>query len=222
MIRFFDEAFPVEEQLPRRMEVSLTSESHPQGERVRMTVNGRAVGDPLTDMGWLRDAYTEGAGEAGGREVSTKAGSRCPPDVTGARWHDTLHVAFAACLGWSPALRTLASFRRRSDPGVDRQQDGGDAVRAEEEIALEVFCHARLHDPYQGRPVDPELLASVREKIRGLEVSACSDAQWAHAISSGIVCMQAMWASRGGTLTADLTARSLVYSRPREHAGAAA
>jgi hypothetical protein len=204
------------------MEVSLTSESHPQGERVRMTVNGRAVGDPLTDMGWLRDAYTEGAEEAGGREVSTKSGSRCPPDVTGARWHDTLHVAFAACLGWSPALRTLASFRRRSDPVVDRQQDGGDAVRAEEEIALEVFCHARLHDPYRGRPVDAELLASVREKIRGLEVSACSDAQWAHAISSGIVCMQAMWASRGGTLTADLTARSLVYSRPREHVGAVA
>jgi hypothetical protein len=205
MIRLFDEAFPIDEQLPRRMEINLASESSPQGELVRMTVNGRTVGDPLTDRGWLRDAD-------GG----------CPPDVTGARWHDTLHVAYAACLGWSPVLRTLAGFGRRSDPSVDRRQDGGDAVRVEETISLAVFNHSREHNPYQDRPVDAELLASVREKISGLEVSACSDAEWAHAISSGIVCMQAMWANNGGALTADLTTRSLVYSRAREYTGTVA
>jgi hypothetical protein len=43
-----------------------------------MTVNGFRVGDPLTDNAWSETGY---------------------------RWHDTLHLAHAACLGWSPVFR---------------------------------------------------------------------------------------------------------------------
>jgi hypothetical protein len=85
----FDDDFPPGEQIPRRMEIILRPEVGPFGEQVRMTINGRLAGDPLTDNGWSETGY---------------------------RWHDCLHLAHAVCLGWSPVLRGLAGWKRRSDP----------------------------------------------------------------------------------------------------------
>jgi antitoxin component HigA of HigAB toxin-antitoxin module len=212
MINLFDEAYPTDEQLPRRMEANLVSEPDPQGvgEVVQMKLNGRAVGDVLADVAWFSPAEDD----------TKKDTPQCPDDVTGARFHDTLHLAFAACLGWSPVLRTLGGYTRRSNPNVDLQEDGPEAVRTEEEIALAVFVQAR--EPNQDRAVDPELLASIRKRVSAYEVSARSDAEWEHAISSGIAAIQAMWVNNGGTLSADLTTRSLVFTPAPEHAGAAA
>jgi hypothetical protein len=75
MREFFDDGFPPAEQIPRRMEIVLTAKQGPFGEVVRMTVNGIRTGDPLTDNSWSETGY---------------------------RWHDTLHLAHAVCLRWSP------------------------------------------------------------------------------------------------------------------------
>ena len=107
------------------MEVVLRAEPGPFGEVVRMTVNGVRTGDPLTDNSWSETGY---------------------------RWHDTLHLAHAVCLGWSPVFRGLAGIKRRSDPRVDHVEDGGRAAVADEAIAWAVFCHARTRGWYVTRP----------------------------------------------------------------------
>ena len=71
------------------MEVTLHAEPGPFGEVVRMTVNGFRFGAPLTDNSWSETGY---------------------------RWHDTLHLTYAVCLGWPPVFRALAGVKRRSDP----------------------------------------------------------------------------------------------------------
>jgi hypothetical protein len=187
MHEFFDDDFPPGEQIPRHLEVTLRPEPGPYGEVVRMTVNGFRVGDPLTDNGWTETGY---------------------------RWHDTLHLAHAVCLGWSPVFRGLAGLKRRSDPRVDHIEDGGRGAVADEAIAWAVFCHARERGWYTDKPPGAGLLRHVQEMTYGLEVSVRSRAEWAHAIVAGLGCLRAVWANGGGVLTGDLAERSLVFSRP--------
>jgi hypothetical protein len=184
---FFDDGFPPGEQIPRRLEVTLRAEPGPFGETVRMTVNGLRVGNPLTDNAW---------GE------------------TGYRWHDALHLAHAACLGWSPIFRGLAGLKRRSDPRVDHVEDGGRAAVADEAIAWAVFCHARERGWYETRCPEGDLLDYVQEMTYALEVSGRSREEWAHAITTGLGCLRAVWAAGGGVLVGDLRDRSLRFAGP--------
>jgi len=185
MRQFFDESFPREEQIPRRMEVVLRPQPGPFGETVQMTVNGVRAGAPLTDNGWSETGY---------------------------RWHDTLHLACAVCLGWSPIFRGLAGFKRRSDPRVDHVEDGGRAAVADEAIAWMVFCHARTREWYANRPPDAALLRMVMEMTYGLEVSERTHGEWRHAITTGLECLRAVWTNRGGILIGDLRLRTLSFS----------
>lgn len=186
MTRLFDEQFPPGEQIPRRLVVHLRAEPGPYGDVVRMTVNGFNVGDPLTDNGWSETGY---------------------------RWHDALHLAHAACLGWSPIFRALAGLKRRSDPRTDHVEDGGRAAVADEAIAWAVFCHARTRGWYRDRALDSDLLDYVEEMTYALEVAARTRAEWAHAIRSGLRSMLALWEHNGGMLTGDLHAKTLRYVR---------
>jgi hypothetical protein len=192
MPQFFDDDFPVGEQIPRRMEITLQPGPSPHGDAVRMTINGFLVGDPLTDNAWSETGY---------------------------RWHDTLHLAHAVCLGWSPILRGLAGLKRRSDPRTDHIEDGGRAAVADEAIAWAVFCHARKRDWYKGKSVDPGILRYVQEMTYALEVSACSRDEWAHAIRTGLECLHAVWEHNGGVLVGDLHMRSLTYQSPLKLCG---
>jgi hypothetical protein len=187
MSEFFDDDFPPGEQIPRHLNVTLRPVPGPFGEVVRMTVNGLLVGDPLTD-----NARAE----------------------TGYRWHDTLHLAHAVCLAWSPVLRSLARLKRRSDALVDHVEDGGRAIVADEAIAWVVFCHARNHGWFQDQVPDLSLLGYVQEMSYALEVSVRSREEWAHAISTGLGCLRAVWLHGGGVLRGDLGDRSLVFAGP--------
>jgi hypothetical protein len=187
MREFFDDGFPPGEQIPRQMEIVLTAEPGPFGEIVRMTVNGVRTGDPLTDNSWSETGY---------------------------RWHDTLHLAHAVCLGWSPVFRGLAGIKRRSDPRVDHVEDGGRAGVADEAIAWAVFCHARTRAWYANRPPDANLLRAVRAMTYELEVSERSSAEWAHAITTGLACLRAVWAHGGGILVGDLRQKTLIFTGP--------
>ena len=184
---YFDDDFPPGEQIPRELEVKLWPMPGPHGETVRMTVNGLRVANPLTDNAWSETGY---------------------------RWHDALHLAHAACLGWSPIFRGLAGLKRRSDPAVDHVEDGGRAAVADEAIAWAVFCRARENDWYEHGGPDAALLSQVKEMTYALEVSTCDRDDWERAIRSGISCLRQVWQHGGGVLRGDLTARSLVFVSP--------
>jgi hypothetical protein len=185
MNEFFDEDFPPGEQIPRHLDVTLRAQPGPYGDVVRMTVNGFPVGDPLTDNAWSETGY---------------------------RWHDTLHLAHAACLGWSPVFRSLPRLKRRSDRLVDHVEDGGRAAVADEAIAWAVFCHARNRDWYADQSPDADLLEYVQEMTYGLEVSARSREEWTHAIRTGLGCLRAVWMHGGGALRGNLITRTLTFT----------
>lgn len=185
MSDFFDDDFPPGEHIPRYLDVTLRATPGPYGDAVRMTVNGFPVGDPLTDNAWSETGY---------------------------RWHDTLHLAHAACLGWSPVFRGLARLKRRSDPLVDHVEDGGRAAVADEAIAWAVFCHARRRGWYADRSPDADLLEYVQEMTYELEVSARSRDEWAHAIRTGLGCLRAAWVHGGGVLHGNLITRTLTFT----------
>ena len=187
MNKFFDDGLPPGEQIPRHLDVTLRAVPGPFGEVVRMTINGLPAGDPLTD-----NARSE----------------------TGYRWHDALHLAHAVCLGWSPVLRSLAGLKRRSDALANHVEDGGRAIVADESIAWAVFCNARNHGWYEDQSLDLRLVEYVQEMTYALEVSVRTREEWAHAISSGLACLRAVWLHGGGNLRGDLEARSLVFAAP--------
>ena len=185
MPQFFDDSFPAGEQIPRHMEVAFRTQPGPFGEVVQMTVNGVRAGAPLTDNSWSETGY---------------------------RWHDTLHLACAVCLGWSPVFRGLTRLKRRSDPRVDHIEDGGRAIVADEAIAWTVFCHARTRDWYSDQPPDAALLRTVKEMTYALEVGERTPDEWAHAITTGLKCLRAVWANGGGILVGDLSQRTLSFT----------
>ena len=79
----FDEPYEELEQFPRRFDVDFVSTN---SDTAVMLINGVRVGDPLKDNAYRHEF---------GNEVP----------IDGYRFHDCVHLAFVAVLGWSPVLR---------------------------------------------------------------------------------------------------------------------
>ncbi len=77
---FFDGELRPEERIPHRMRVELSESDHEGKPLITLTVNGKAVGNALTDNSYNDDGY---------------------------RFHDVFHFAHAAILGWSPVVRRI-------------------------------------------------------------------------------------------------------------------
>ena len=179
----YDSAFPVEERFPRQMNIELRIVSKDGREVIQLLVDGRQRGDDLTD-----NAYT--------------------PDGYG--FHDALHFAHAAVLGWSPVLRKLLGCKRKSNPKLDEVEDGGRAGAIEEGLAAIVFDYARSHNFFDGvRYVDYELLRTLKSAAQHLEVSRCALVDWQSAILQGYTVWRAIFAARGGRFRVDLDARQI-------------
>ena len=180
----FDQSYPEHERLPRKLTVvvktGISSEGKPIG---RAYVDGRPLGDHLSDNAYVSDGY---------------------------RFHDTFHFAVAAVLGWSPITRWLLNRKRKSRPQVDEVEDGARAKAAEEAISLFVFSHAKEYNWLEGNAsVSSEMLRSVRRMANGLEVSRCSSGEWEDAILQGFAAWRFIHNHEGGVLTLDLDRRRI-------------
>lgn len=179
-----DDQFPEEEQLPREFEYSLRHEVVDGAEKlVVRTPDGTAVGDPLTDNAYKDDGY---------------------------RFHDVLHFAFAAKLGWSPVLRKLLKRKRRSVSTIDHVEDGARASAIEEMIAALVGEYALRHRFLDGAErVDWELLRIAKRLTAHLSVGVRTEAEWEDAIVSGIRAWGRLRSAGGGTVRGSLLTREL-------------
>ncbi len=181
----FDEAFPIEERLPRRMVFDFTERSSGGGTFVVLQMNDVNVGDSLTDNRRLQDDY---------------------------RFHDIFHLAHAAVLGWSPTLRGMLKCKRKSNPLVDQNEDGARAMLIEEGISSWIFNHAARAMFYRStKSLDYELLKSVRDFVQGYEVEARPLWQWEMAILEGFRVFRLLKEHRGGRVTADLDQHTLKF-----------
>lgn len=189
-----DESRPEPERLPRRFNVTFV----PIGpRRSRMYLNGRTrLGDDLTDNSYSEDGY---------------------------RFHDAMHLALAAKLGWSPVLRRLMGRKRRSDERLDEVEDGARAAIVEEAVIKIIHAEGvRRAALGLGRGLGPQplfraggdvsfaLLRSLGDLVDGLEVAANRQWEWEDAIICGFELFHTLRTRGCGTVSIDLDARSLV------------
>ena len=176
---FLDEGFPPGEQLPR----DLTVEFRLEGARTIIMVDSVQYGDPLTD-------------------------NRSEPD--GYRFHDVFHLAHMAVLDWSPVFRALLKRKRRSNPTTDEVEDGGRAIAIEEGITAIVFGYAEVHDYLAGASgVSSEILRTIKQATRHLEVSTRHEGEWERAILLGFEVWRQVKANEGGRVRVDLNEKAI-------------
>ncbi len=182
----FDDGFPVEEQLPRRLQVEFLERARGAQRAVILRCNDINFGDRLTDN--IED-----------------------PD--GYRFHDIFHFAYAVHLGWSPVVRALMRTKRKSNPKLDEAQDGARAGIIEEAVSAIVFSRAKQLKFFEGLDhVDLDLLKTVEEFVEGFEVAAVSLWQWEAAILDGYRVFRALRAGPGGRVALDMIERILTYA----------
>jgi NTP pyrophosphatase (non-canonical NTP hydrolase) len=191
-LTLFDEDCPPEQQLPRTFIYRFRPES--VGGVTKVVVfdmsSGKTVGDALTSNAYDEDGY---------------------------RFHDVLHMALAARLGWSPVLRKLLRKRRklqnRQPAVVDEVEDGGRAQVVEEAIVAAAYAYAADHDYLEGiDSVDEDLLGHVKRMTAGLEVSSRTTGEWNDAFIAGFEVWRALRLHSGGIVTGDLRARQILFS----------
>lgn len=184
----FDNDFPEEEQLPRKLEVEFRERAHGEQRVVLLRCNGINFGDRLTDNIEEPDWY---------------------------RYHDIFHFAHAVHLGWSPVVRALLRCKRKSNSKKDEGQDGARAVILDEAVAAIVFSRAKQMHYFEGiNQVDYDLLKTVQEFVLGYEVDKVPLWQWEAAILDGYATFRMLRNNKGGTVTLDLLRRELKYIAP--------
>jgi NTP pyrophosphatase (non-canonical NTP hydrolase) len=191
-----DEKAPADQRLPRNFSVAFV----PVGVgRSRMYLDGSRLGDDLTDNAYIEDGY---------------------------RFHDVMHLALAAKLGWSPVLRKLMKKKRKSNPAVDEVEDGARAQIVEEALVNAIHAEGRrlvaLKPDEAGAERQPfsnegeisfALLRSLDHFVQNLEVKNCGYWQWEEAIIQGYALFNQLRVNRRGTVFVDLIERSIVFSQ---------
>lgn len=178
------------EQLPRKFTVDFVERVRDGAPIVVQSINGIAIGDPLTDNNDADDGY---------------------------RYHDVFHFAYAVHLGWSPVIRALLKVKRKSNKKIDTNQDGARATIIEEGIATWIFNyeHYNWFAQIKEGDLDFSLLKQVRKIVKGYEVDVCPSWQWERAILSGMKMFKQLYENKGGAVTVDLRRRKLTYRAPR-------
>lgn len=182
----YDEGYPAGERFPRSFTIRFRSYRDDKGlERVAMHLGGHPVGDPLDDNAVDEDNY---------------------------RFHDALHLAHAAVLGWSPTLRMLLGRKRKSNQEVDRVQDGARAIALEEGLVAQIFSFASQHGFFENsNRVDWDLLKDMKRVTAHLEVTDQPHSAWQHAILNGFSVWRQLRARGGGLVEVNLDHRELAY-----------
>lgn len=189
-----DDGFPPGEQLPRYFEVDFVPDG--QGRSV-MVIDGEQIGDPLTDNYYEDDGY---------------------------RFHDVMHLANAAKLGWSPVLRSLMKRKRRSKREIDEIEDGARARIVEEAVVKIIHSEGvrieRLKSAGSTEPVrlfpDPKditfrFLKMIHGFVDGLEVGRNRYWEWEEAITSGHYLFHRLREEGKGTVIVDLEQRTVAF-----------
>jgi NTP pyrophosphatase (non-canonical NTP hydrolase) len=189
-----DEGLEPDEQFPRRFDISFVTVAPG---RSRMYFQGRRLGDELTDNNYEDDGY---------------------------RYHDVMHLANAAKLGWSPVLRSLLRRKRKSQKRVDEVEDGARARIVEEVVINAIHSEGeRLAQLAGNAPGDVvrlfpsgtdvtfRFLKLIQGFVGRLEVKNNKAWEWEEAIVEGCDVFHKLRIEGQGTVTVDLDSRSLTF-----------
>jgi NTP pyrophosphatase (non-canonical NTP hydrolase) len=168
--------FPDAEKFPQMMTAEFTNVQRPN--RVSwlsvtgVKVDGVTFGDPVDDNSRTEDGY---------------------------RYHDVLHLAFAAHLDWSPVVRKLMQNKRKSDPATDKFDDGARARDTEEAVSNLIHHNARANNYFlHAKRLDTKLLADVQGLVIDLEVRDRTAHEWEQAILAAYEVFNELRTNDGG------------------------
>lgn len=179
----YDESSPSSEQLPRLLEVRVYHRPDEVGARMEIYPSGEAIGDVLTDNAYKDDGY---------------------------RFHDVMHLANMAVLGWSPVMRDLLNRKRKSQPKVDEVEDGARASILEELVVAFIYSNAGQRRYYDGvKHVDSEMLSTIQRIVSHLEVRSRKTNDWERAILAGYAAFRRLLEHREAALRVDMNKREL-------------
>ncbi|HIG21065.1 hypothetical protein [Henriciella sp.] len=190
-----------EEQFPKKFQVHFVSLNDKTADMYWVEHDRciKKLGDPLTDNNYADDGY---------------------------RFHDVMHIAFAAYLGWSPNLRSFMGLKRKSVAEIDNVEDGGRAKILEEAIILEIHETAkakRKHLQFAGcaDTVSPfgydnalnfGFLRRLRAMTFGHEVYENPKQDWEAAIKNGYQCYEQLREHMGGIISVDTDEKSISFT----------
>ncbi len=186
-VLLLDASLPEAEQLPRTFEVTFRYQEIAGKRKVVMVDEaGRTIGDPLTDNAYEDDGY---------------------------RFHDVLHLANAAVLGWSPVLRSLMNpkRKRKSNEQTDEVEDGGRAQIIEEAVSAVIYDYAAGNGFKLAERVDWDALRVIKRITAHLEVRVRTEAEWEQAILSALRAWLLLRENDGGVVRGNLYERSLTF-----------
>lgn len=212
----FDEGYPATETFPRRMLFRIAPAADREGDAAPHVSFFVMDAQPYAFED--RALPSDGGRPSGferGQEIGDPVNDNAVGD-DGYRYHDAVHVAFMAVLGWSPVMRQLLRVKRKSDAEIDRTEDGARARDLEEALSaiLKVFSLGRNGFATEA-DVDGEVRDLVQRVVTGLEVRAVPIWLWARAITQGYAAMHALHRNGGGWLVADLDRQTVSYSAER-------
>jgi NTP pyrophosphatase (non-canonical NTP hydrolase) len=187
--RRYDAAFPPEQQLPRQFTTRFVTGQGKDGlPRVKIYMGTEPAGDALDDNSYEEDHY---------------------------RFHDALHLAHAAVLGWSPVFRWMLRAKRKGNVTVDRVEDGARAIAVEEGLTAFVFSEATSRGFFERTDrVDWDLLKTIRRMVVHLEVGDQPPNAWRRAIVQGYAVWRELRKHGGGIVEGNLDARSIHFVSP--------
>lgn len=180
---FLDENFPETEQLPREITIRIAEDGSAKVARMWVLPNETLLGNHLTDNAYEDDGY---------------------------RFHDVMHLAHYAVLGWSPVIRKLMERKRKSNPTIDEVEDGARAGILEELIVAYVYANAKEHRYYDDiKHVDSEMLAAIKRFASHLEVKCRKTKDWEKAILQGYKVFRHLNDKRQAVVQIDMSKRQL-------------
>lgn len=190
-----DELCDEDQQFPRKFEVSFVTIGEGKS---RMYWKGQRLGNDLTDNSYDSDGY---------------------------RFHDVMHLANAALLGWSPVLRGLMKRKRKRDKKLDEVEDGARAQIVEEAVIKAIHSEGiRLARQDHGGEVSGlvhlfpkreyvtfKLLKFIHNFLDGLEVKRNKYWEWEDTILSGFRVFYELTRAGQGTILVDLKERAIQF-----------
>lgn len=192
-----DSAVPPSQRFPRQFEISFISI---EANKLQMFYEGRPLGDELTDNSHEADGY---------------------------RFHDCMHLANAAKLGWSPVLRQLMKRKRKYDPQIDMSEDGARALIVEEAVVKAIHSEGErasgaglaknTYAPIElftsKEQISFSFLKLIRRFVKKLEVEKNKYWEWQEAIVEGHKIYAELCKEKQGTVIVDLANRTINFDK---------
>jgi hypothetical protein len=177
------------ERFPDRLEFTFERRDEGGIPKMRLLLNGEQVGDVVDDNEYQEDFY---------------------------RLHDVIHIAFMACLRWSPAFRNILKLKRKSDAQTDRVEDGAKARDIEEAMSRLIFLYFEQNNFLEGATsVDTSFLKQLRLFSGQREIAWVTGRQWQDLMLHAAVALRGMIAAskegKGGRLVADMIAGTVEF-----------